>query len=178
MGGRDRMGICNIRGDVRKVISSEIGLTAFVASAILIAHSSGAYRSQRSVSRSEPLFVSGHRPRRTQEEHGRFLGGGVHQGSPRALLRRGAFEEGWREEGTHLSHFSLLFLHGSQLIAFLALLVGGRPSEDGSPEEEAVGIGDVLDRTVPAFVCFLGGAFAPVSSGMDDGLRSARKVGE
>jgi hypothetical protein len=33
------------------------------------------------------------------------------------------------ENMAHLSHFNLLFLHGSQLIAFLALLFGGRPSE-------------------------------------------------
>jgi hypothetical protein len=46
-----------------------------------------------------------------------------------------------------LSHLSLLFLHGSQLMAFRARLVGGRPSPFCSP---APGGGEILVRTVPA----------------------------
>lgn len=46
---------------------------------------------------------------------------------------------------TDLSHFSLLFLQGSQFIALRARLVGGRPSPFCSP-----GAGEVRPRTVPA----------------------------
>lgn len=52
-----------------------------------------------------------------------------------------------------LSHLSLLFLQGSQLIALRARLVGGRPSPFASEEP---GGGDVLWRTVPAVVCLAG----------------------
>jgi len=45
---------------------------------------------------------------------------------------------------THLSHLSLLFRHGSQLIAFRARLVGGLPSFSAEP-----GAGDVLCRITP-----------------------------
>lgn len=45
----------------------------------------------------------------------------------------------------YLSHLSLLFLQGSQFIAFLARFVGGRPSCCVSPDGDALRV-----RTVPA----------------------------
>jgi hypothetical protein len=48
----------------------------------------------------------------------------------------------------NLSHFNLLLRHGSQLIAFRARFVGGRPSVLCSAEVPRVG--EVLARTTPA----------------------------
>ena len=65
---------------------------------------------------------------------------------------------GWgerREMWQNLSHFSLLLRHGSQLIAFRARFVGGRPSVLCSPE--VPGVGEVLPRTTPTvddLACF------------------------
>ena len=59
---------------------------------------------------------------------------------------------------TNLSHFSLLFRHGSQLIALRARFVGGRPSAF-SPELD--GGGEARERTVPALECLRGAADGP-----------------
>ena len=48
----------------------------------------------------------------------------------------------------NLSHFNLLLRHGSQLMAFRARFVGGRPSVLCSAE--VPGVGEVLVRTTPA----------------------------
>lgn len=91
-------------------------------------------------------------PLRTQEEQGRFLG-------------RGQRVLGWGggTTCTCLSHLSLLLRQGSQLMAFLARFVGGRPSVGGS-----VGGGDVRPRTMPwrccLGLCWVGDAGS--SSGM------------
>lgn len=80
-------------------------------------------------------------PRNTQEEHGRFL-----------------------------SHFNLLFRHGSQFMALRALFVGGRPSlgSGGWP-----GGGDARTLTVPAVVAVLRDGFGRDRLGEEGELRSA-----
>ena len=60
----------------------------------------------------------GNSPRRTQDEHGRFL-----CNEKKLNLR---IKE--KKKDNDLSHLSLLLRHGSQLIAFRARFVGGRPS--------------------------------------------------
>ena len=52
-----------------------------------------------------------------------------------------------KKNGQNLSHFNLLLRHGSQLIAFRARFVGGRPSVLCSAE--APEVGEVLPRTTP-----------------------------
>lgn len=72
----------------------------------------------------------------------------------------------------YLSHFNLLFRHGSQLIALRARFVGGRPSPFCSP----VG-GEVLPRTVPVVVdlgCF---CLEDVGDVVEGVLSSAMGVG-
>jgi hypothetical protein len=65
--------------------------------------------------------------------------------------------KGWCED--YLSHLSLLFRHGSQLIALRARFVGGRPSAVGSAEP---GGGECLGRTVPEVVDLLDFCLADV----------------
>ena len=60
------------------------------------------------------------------------------------LIRLKRREKRWNG---NLSHFSLLLRHGSQLIAFRARFVGGRPSVLCSAE--VPGVGEVLARTTP-----------------------------
>jgi hypothetical protein len=75
-----------------------------------------------------------------------------------------------RRATTNLSHLSLLFLHGSQFIAFLARFVGGRPSPWWSLP---VG-GGVLDRTVPVVALVLAlFTRGPAGEVLDAGLLSA-----
>lgn len=61
------------------------------------------------------------------------------------LIRGKRIVEKWNR---NLSHFNLLLRHGSQLIAFRARFVGGRPSVLCSAE--VPGVGEVLARTTPA----------------------------
>lgn len=84
-------------------------------------------------------------PRRTHEEQGRFL-------NKPEILRKHVrdIEVRKRKKKANLSHLSLLFRHGSQLMALRARFVGGLPSVLCSPD--APGVGDVLPRTTPAAV--------------------------
>lgn len=66
---------------------------------------------------------------------------------------------------TDRSHFSLLFLQGSQFMAFRARLVGGRPSLGGSPLE--AGVGEDLPRTVPEVRWSLGRGAEGEDAGRD-----------
>ena len=79
--------------------------------------------------------------------------------------------------GYNLSHFSLLLRHGSQLIAFRARFVGGRPSVLCSPE--VPGGGEVLPRTTPAVddLCGFGRATDAVCKD-EDGFGSDIVAGE
>ena len=88
----------------------------------------GVKEGEKGKTRDEPL--------RTQLEQGRFLAG-VSSGGGETL-------GGWR--AAYLSHLSLLFLQGSQLMALRARFVGGRGS--WSP-----GGGLVLERTAPGVRC-------------------------
>lgn len=81
-----------------------------------------------------------HSPRRTHEEQGRFL----------QILRKDVRDIEVAKKKTNLSHLSLLFRHGSQLMALRARFVGGLPSVLCSPD--VPGVGDVLPRTTPAVV--------------------------
>jgi hypothetical protein len=83
-------------------------------------------------------------PRRTHEEQGRFLA------KPQILRKHVRDIEAGKRNKTNLSHLSLLFRHGSQLMALRARFVGGLPSVLCSPD--APGVGDVLPRTTPAVV--------------------------
>ena len=57
-------------------------------------------------------------------------------------------KRGGKKQNRNLSHFNLLLRQGSQLIAFRARFVGGRPSVLCSPE--VPGAGEVLARITPA----------------------------
>jgi len=62
----------------------------------------------------------------------------------------GILKQEKKKKKTNLSHLSLLFRHGSQLMALRARFVGGLPSVLCSPD--VPGVGDVLPRTTPAVV--------------------------
>jgi hypothetical protein len=107
------------------------------------------------------MGLGGHVPRNTHEEHGRFL------------EQRDELSHSIRYSPpfTDLSHFSLLFLQGSQFIALRARFVGGRPSPFCSP-----GVGDVLPLTVPvAFVlpAFGRGGAEEVEVGLSSAIQVA-----
>jgi hypothetical protein len=71
----------------------------------------------------------------------------------------------------------LLLRHGSQLIAFRARFVGGRPSVLCSPE--APGVGEVLPRTTPEVddLCAFGRAGADEDEGLGSDIVARRKEG-
>ena len=71
----------------------------------------------------------------------------------------------------------MLLRHGSQLIAFRARFVGGRPSVLCSPE--APGVGEVLPRTTPAVddLCGFGRAAADEVEGLGSDIVARRKEG-
>jgi hypothetical protein len=86
------------------------------------------------------------------------------------------YEDAIARSGCYLSHLSLLFLQGSQLIALRARFVGGRPSPFCSP-----GLGDVLPRTVPVvvvdFACLCRGGTREGDAELSSGMVHRRRLG-